>query len=379
MKPLRVLHVVSVDRQNYYLSNLAEYTDPAEVEYSFVTLAAPDCDFVRDFKSKGWNVRGINLLGKKNFASAYFALIRLMKELRPDVVHTHLFDASLVGLTAAKSLRIKTVLTRHHSDAVHVLTPALKRKFYLSLENYISRKSDHIIAPAEMVRDFLVEREGVPAEKVSLIPYGQTTERYDAVTPQRVAEVRNELGMDQATSFVFVSRLFHRKGHRFLFEALAELAQQDVRANLYLVGDGDYQAELEAECRRLRIEERVRFLGWRDDALVVMAAADVVVHPSLEDALSSAVIEAIMLRKPIVATDISGVRDSLGNGKYGEIVKPADPTDLKNAMIDVLKDIEAALERAAKGRDYLLEYMDAGRVAEEYTKLYFDVVGETNE
>jgi glycosyltransferase involved in cell wall biosynthesis len=125
----------------------------------------------------------------------------------------------------------------------------------------------------------------------------------------------------------------------------------------------------------LGIETKVKFLGWRDNALVIMAAADVVVHPSLEDALSSAVIEALMLGKPIVATDISGVRDSLNDGKYGAIVPPADPAALERSIRAVLDDRERAETRANAGRDYLLEYMDARRVSDEYTRVYQRVLG----
>jgi hypothetical protein len=101
----------------------------------------------------------------------------------------------LIGLTVAKRQGRKTVLTRHHSDAIHKISSPAKRSFYLALENYISRKSDHIIAPIAYVRDFLVEKEGVPDSKVTIIPYGQSNERFDAVTRENVEAVRNEFGM----------------------------------------------------------------------------------------------------------------------------------------------------------------------------------------
>jgi glycosyltransferase involved in cell wall biosynthesis len=285
-------------------------------------------------------------------------------------VHTHLFDPSLIGLTVAKRQGRRTVLTRHHSDAIHEIASPLKKRFYLGLENYISRKADHIIAPSRMVWEYLVEREGVPAQKVSIIPYGQTTERFDAVTPEKVAAVRDELGMDGTLSMVCVSRLFHRKGHKYLFEAYAALKKQGRAAKIYLVGDGDHRAELETAAAALGIAEDVRFLGWRGDALTIMAAADLIVHPSLEDALSSAVIESIMLEKPIVATDISGARDSLGDGRYGKIVPPADAEAFRAGILDILADPDTARQHAREGRKFLLDYMDAARVAAAYTDIY---------
>jgi glycosyltransferase involved in cell wall biosynthesis len=118
----------------------------------------------------------------------------------------------------------------------------------------------------------------------------------------------------------------------------------------------------------------VQFLGWRDDALAIMAAADIIVHPSLEDALSSAVIESLMLERPIIATDISGVRDSLDDGKYGTIVPPADSEAFRIALQGVMSNPAEPRERARLGRKHILEYMDAGRVAHAYAECYKAVI-----
>lgn len=381
MTALKVLHVTSVDKENYYLNNLADHVSAEDVAFSFVTFAANDCDFVRDMKSRSRKVFGLDTLPRRRYFSAYRDLGKLFNELDPDIIHTHLFDPSLIGLTVAKRQKRKTVLTRHHSDAIHEIKSPLKRRFYLGLESHISRNADHIIAPSQMVREFLVEKENVANNKVCVIPYGQTTERFDAVTPEKIAGVRSELGMGGGLALVCVSRLFHRKGHEFLFEAVAPLMKDGLNATVYLVGDGDYMPVLEKRARELGISERVRFLGYRDDALAVVAAADIIVHPSLEDALSSAVIESVMLERPIVATDISGVRDSLADGKYGKIVEPADSEAFRLGLTEVVKNIDYWHQAAKNGRKYLLDYMDAGRVAREYTRVYQHVMdkhGETH-
>ncbi len=370
---MRVLHIVSVVKENYYLRNLADFADPTVLKHTFVTLASDDCDFVRDLRGKGYDAFGLNLPARKSYPKAYRELQATIVKERADVVHTHLFDPSLLGLTAAKRMGLNTVSTRHHSDALHKIGSPLKRRFYLAIENHISRKSDHIIAPSRAVRDFLL-KEGVYESKISVIPYGQTTERFDVITPDKIAKVRAELQMNGTLALVCVSRLFHRKGHEYLFEALAGFTANGVSYTLYLVGDGDYRHVLEQRAQALGIAERVRFLGWRDDALAVMAAADIIVHPSLEDALSSAVIEAVMLEKPIVATDISGVRDSLDHGRYGEIVPPADVGGLRQGIERVMANIDAARVRASDGRKYLLEYMDARRVAAAHGEIYRGLV-----
>ena len=106
---------------------------------------------------------------------------------------------------------------------------------------------------------------------------------------------------------------------------------------------------MEKFAKDLQIENRVKFLGWRSDALAIIGAADIIVHPSLEDALSSAVIESLMMRKPIIATDISGVCDSLNNGKYGKIVPPADSQSLRAAIKELIENLEMWRDKAREG------------------------------
>jgi glycosyltransferase involved in cell wall biosynthesis len=302
-------------------------------------------------------------------------LWRILKKENPDIVHTHLFNPTFIGLIIAKWQKRKTVLTRHHSDALHTLPSKLKRNFYLKLENINNRKADHIIAPSKMVRECIVDWEKTPNEKVSIIPYGQTNERFDAITPEVIEKKRAELGMNEQLSLVCVSRLFNRKGHIYLFEALAPLIKKGLSVKLYLVGTGDYKESLEQFAKDLEILDNIEFLGWRDDGLIIIGAADIIVHPSLEDALSQSLIESLMLQRPIIATDISGASDTLDGGKYGKLVPPEDSESFRFALEEIVKNLDAAREQAKQGRKYLLEYMNAQRVADEYVKIYRNVVG----
>jgi glycosyltransferase involved in cell wall biosynthesis len=366
---LRVLHVINVEASNYFLNNLLDDTARADIQFFFVTFGSGG-PFVAELRRRGGTAYALNIQNRSGYIRALRELAKIMRENKIDIVHTHLFEPTLVAMLVAKRLGRKVIVTRHHSDAVYQLKSKLKQKFYLSLERYINRHAQHIIAPSRMVRDILIKNEGVSPAKVSLIPYGQTSERFDLITPEALARVKAELGMSDTLALVCTSRLYERKGHVYLFEALAPLVRDGLKTTLYLVGTGEYRSHLEKVAHRLGLQNHVRFLGWRDDALAIMAAADVIVHPSLEDALSSAVIESLMLARPIVATDISGVRDSLDDGKYGVIVPPADAAAFRAALEQVIANLDEARERARRGREHILEYMDSGRVARAYTACY---------
>ena len=284
-KPIKIIHVLAVEKEAFYFNNLVDFSDRNEFVHAFANFAGP-CEFADTMLRRGLNVTNLGQLSKARLPLGFFRLWRTLRIKDPAIVHTHLFEPTFLGLLAAKMQGRKTVVTRHHSDALHVLEPRTKREIYLGLERQNNRRADHIIAPSKMVREYVVDREVTPPGKVSLIPYPQAVERYDRITGDIVTRKRQELGMDNQLSLVCVSRLFHRKGQNFLLEAVRPLIHDGFKIKLFLVGEGDFRSTLEKLANDLGIRDNIEFLGYRDDALEIMAGADLIVHPSLEDALS---------------------------------------------------------------------------------------------
>lgn len=369
MPPIRVLHVLDVEKEAHYFNNLVDNIDPDEIELSFVTLAG-EGPFSESMRSRGRVVYALNVKRRIEAIRVLRDLWGIYMVVDPAIVHTHSLNPTIGGLILARLTGRKTVTTRHHSDAIHLLSNKLKRKFYLYIEQLNVRNADHIIAPSRMVKTCLVDWENAPIEKVTVIPYGQTTTRFDAITPVLISEKRKELGMNDQLSLVCVSRLYHAKGHKYLFEALAPLIKSGLECRVYLVGEGDHRQVLESQLNSLGISENIVFLGFRSDVLEIIAAADLIVHPSLEDALSQSLIESLMLARPIIATDISGASDTLDNGRYGVLVPPADSLALRTAIQNALKDLTLASEKAAEGKAFILDYMNAKRCAGEYATIY---------
>jgi glycosyltransferase involved in cell wall biosynthesis len=282
-----------------------------------------------------------------------------------EIIHGHLFDPALVAALASRFARRPLVITRHHSDAIHRLEGRARRASYLRAEDFVNRTARHIIAPARMVEQILVEREGVPRQKVTVIPYPQHPERFVGLRPP--GEVRSDLGVGSARMLVAVCRLHPEKGLPVLFRAFALLPAD---LHLYIVGQGPERDRLLALTSELGVAGRIRLLGWRDDALSIVAAADVFVHPSFHEALPSAVIEALALGKPIVASDVSGVRDILGDQDYGRVVRAADAVALGRAIAETLADLASAQAKAAAGKTRLFEYMQPDRIAQAHLDCY---------
>jgi glycosyltransferase involved in cell wall biosynthesis len=368
-RPLRVLHITNVETSNPYLNNLCDFTDRRAITYLAATLGK-EGSFTKDLDRRGVQVYALDCRQRIRYPKALYQLCQIIQKERVDIVHTHLIDPTLVGMLAAKLRHRGVVVTRHHTDVLYHLPSKFKRDLYLRLDDWVNRNADHLIAPSQMVQELLTRREHVPESKVSLIPYGQTLERFDAVKPEMVQKVRAELGMKERLALVCVARLHWEKGHRFLLEAFALMCDEGLDANLYLVGNGPDHELLANLARELDVEQRVKFLGWRDDALVILAAADIVVHAAVQETLPAVVIEALMLERPLVVTDVSGVRDLIGNSKHGMLIPPRNSEALHAALSWTVHNLAQAQARAQEGRRFILEYMSAERVAREYFNVY---------
>jgi glycosyltransferase involved in cell wall biosynthesis len=366
-----VLHVTSMQKSNYYLENLVDYCDRRAVGFTVATQGG-EGTFAEELRRRGISVYCLGCGRRSEYARAVRIVCAIIRRHNIDIVHTHLVEPTWIGLTAARLTARAAITTRHHSDAVYRVESLFKRWAYLRLEQCCRAMADHIIAPSTDVRRLLVDREGTAGSKVTVVPYGQDLRRFEAVTERGVAQVRAKLGMTRWPLLVCVSRLDRLKGHDYLFEAVSSLTDQFPGLSLYLVGEGPCRAQLERSAEAAGICRLVRFLGWRDDALEIMSAADLIVHPSLSEALSSVLIEAMALAKPVVACDVSGVRDTIED--YGTIVPPGDAVALAHAVRATLVSLENARDLAVRGKAHIFETMSAARTGQAHIDIYRQVL-----
>jgi glycosyltransferase involved in cell wall biosynthesis len=155
---------------------------------------------------------------------------------------------------------------------------------------------------------------------------------------------------------VTIGRQDFQKGQRYLLEAMAMLVSNHPHFVLLVAGrSGDVSGELESLRNRLGLQDRVHFLGHREDVPEILAAADLFVFPSFYEGLPGAVIEAMALGLPIVASDIEPVRETVEEGRNAILVKPASPVELASAIRRILEDRQTALAYGARSREIFEE------------------------
>lgn len=277
-------------------------------------------------------------------------LARLLREWNIDILHAHHFEQIFVAWLATR-LRPATrlVVGRHYSDAIYRQTSALRRRALLAVEGLSNRAASRIIVPSVFVRDILL-RQGVGSERVDVVLYGFDPAKYEDVRPEDVKAARTEFDMEGRFVIGNFSRLHEEKGHRYLLDAVAEARPSVPDLRVLIVGEGGERRALERRVAELALGDIVRFAGWRRDAMAIMAAVDAVVQPTLQEAFSQVMCEALWMSKPLVITDVSGVRDIIEHEQQALIVPKEDSGALANAVVRIAGDAELRRRLGERGR-----------------------------
>lgn len=311
-------------------------------------------------------------LGKFSGPSAPRALAAVLRDNAVDVLHTHGGIAGLYGRLAARKARTPAIVhTIHGIHYLHYRNPAAKRAFIL-LERWLSRSTDAVVfvSVADMERAARLRLARPP--KARLIRNGVSP-----VQPGRFrdpAAVRAELGAVGRPLVVAVSRLHRQKGVSFLLRAVAHVRAEVPQVKVVVAGGGPLAERLGAELKVLRLEDSVTLLGERKDASDILAAADLFVLPSLWEGLPYVLVEAAALGKPIVATDIDGVREVVRSGANGMLARPRDPASLAASMLFLLKDREFARKLGETARAEIPPKFSIERMISETESLYLEVL-----
>ncbi|MGH3072982.1 MAG: glycosyltransferase family 4 protein, partial [Gaiellaceae bacterium] len=192
-------------------------------------------------------------------------------------------------------------------------------------------------------------------------------------------DVRRELGLDDASLVIgAVGRLAPVKGHASFLDAAKLIVQEEPRARFLLVGNGPLQRQLRAQAAQLGLSDACLFLGDRADVYDLVAAMDVFVLPSLNEGIPMALLEAMALNRPVVATDVGGVPEVLEDGVTGLVAEPGRPGGLARGIAALLGDAERAAGMGRAGRDVARERFSREQMAAATAEIYERIAAESS-
>lgn len=302
---------------------------------------------------------------------------RLVRELRPDLVHTTLFEADLAGRAAAAVRRVPVV-----SSLVNVAygpeqqassgVGRLKLGGARWLDAATARPVVRFHAVSRYVADVMAARLHLRRSRVEVVTRGRDPELLGRRDPERRERARAALGVDPGTQVVLAAaRHEPQKGLDTLIAAVPEVLAEMPRARFFLAGrEGTQTSALLALVDRLDVGDAVRMLGARSDVLDLLCAADVFAFPTRWEGMPGAILEAMALRAPIVASDLPPVREAVSDGLSARLVAPDRADLLAGAIAETLADPDAAAAQAARAEADFHARFTIGRAASGMLAFY---------
>ena len=265
-------------------------------------------------------------------------IFRLIKREQVMLVHTHTSKAGFLGRLAAWLARVPMILHTPHGHVFYGYYGPRLTAFFVRLERLAARLTDRIVVLTERGRDEHLARGIGRPEQFVVIPSGVDLQAVRRSAPP-YETARGRLGVNPETCLVVgLGRLVPVKGFQVLVKALPLIVSAVPSARLLLVGEGPLREDLLVEAQALGVGDCLKLAGAQSDPAPFLAAADLVVVPSLNEGMGRVLVEAMALGCPVVATRVGGIPAVVADGESGLLVPPDDPPALARAVGELLKD-----------------------------------------
>jgi len=303
---------------------------------------------------------------------AYRAVRRVLRDFRPDVVHSHSAKGGVLGRLAAHALGVPAIVHTVHGAPFHPYQHAAAREVFRWCEAYAARRCHRLVSVADAMTDLLVDAGVAPRDKFVTVYSGMDVEPFLAADEHR-QRIRAELGYaDQRVVFGKIARLFHLKGHEYLIAAASQVVRACPDARFLLVGDGLLHGELENQIRQAGLQPYFQFTGLVPPGRIpeLIGAMDALVHVSLREGLARALPQALIAGKPVVSYDVDGAREVVIDGETGYLLPPQSIEPLAEALIRLAGDAELRQRLGHCGRQRFTEQFRHEHMTRQLRALY---------
>ncbi len=378
---MRVLHVITRliqggAQQNTVLSCAAQVRAGHEVTLAFGPIYGPEGSLLDEAVASGARLVELRSMRRAILPGrdvlVYRELRKLIRETKPDIVHTHSSKAGIVGRAAAWHERVPAVVHTVHGLPFHDRQRRLVHHLYVTLEQWAAKRCHHLVAITPAMVEAFVQKEIAPREKFSIIPSGVEAGKF-AASPAARERARALLGLDTNERVLgIVARLDALKGHDDLLDILPDLVRRLGELKLVFLGDGWSRERLVRRVKAEGHERRVIFTGLlpHEQVAEALPAIDVKVLPSYQEGQSRTLIEALLCGCGIVAYGVGGIPSICIDGETGRLA----PVGNKRALADAIAWMfEHPRERAAmveRGQKLVRERFSADAMTAQLEALY---------
>jgi glycosyltransferase involved in cell wall biosynthesis len=319
-------------------------------------------------------------------AKAFWELRKIIGEFKPHIIHTHTAKAGTLGRLAGMSLNAQRVFREKirlvhtfHGHVFHSYFSARKASVFVNIERFLARFTDRIIViSSSQERDIRDTYRVAKPSLVRVVPLGFDLSGFESLPPPASHGV---------FSVGIIGRLTPVKNHRMLFEVVKLLKERDMDHvfKFFVVGDGELKENLIREVTALGIEKNVRFTGWQKVMPEVYRKLDAVVLTSLNEGTPVSLIESMASARPVIATDVGGVRDLMGEidtqraegyklARHGILLSSGDSKAMVEALLFAIRERASVNQTAERAREYVIHHYSVDRLARDMEALYEELL-----
>ncbi len=325
-----------------------------------IILCQPGSILEKKAKEEGIEVRTCKM-NKSYDLRAVKYMLKLIKDEKVDIINTHSGKDSFLAGIAGKLSRKKPAVVRTR----HLALPITSKFTYKYL-------CDKIVTVSEYVREYLIS-ESISPEKIVAIPTGIELEKFN---PDKVSSnLKQQLGISAENPLVgTVSILRKKKGHHILLDAIPLILKKIPECVFVIVGDGPQKENILAKIKSMNLTDKVFLLGLREDISQIIKSIDLFVLPTLQEALGTAFLEAMAMKKTVIGTNVDGVKEVIKDGINGHLVEPNNPSQLAEAVVKILKNPQKSIEMGIQGRKIVEEKYTVEKMCKSMYELYLSLV-----
>ncbi len=300
------------------------------------------------------------------------SLTRHLRELQPDVVHTHSSKAGILGRMAAQKAKVPVVIHTIHGPAFHPNQIWIKNAFFIALERYAAKKSDKILCVADAMSQQAIDAGVAPADMFVTVRSGMEVEHFRDSAEHREG-MRKKLGFEQDELVVGkIARLAHLKGYEFIIELAQNLCPRHPKLKFMFVGDGELHDSLQKQAQESGIGDRIVFTGLvpATEIPACISAMDILVHTSLREGLARVLPQALISGKPVVSFDIDGAREVCLNNETGYLIPARDQKALEEAVEKLLASPNLRTQMGTRGQELFTAAFSKEVMVEQINEVY---------
>jgi glycosyltransferase involved in cell wall biosynthesis len=320
--------------------------------------------------------------------SAFRKLKSVIREYQPDIVHTHAAKPGAIGRLAAAISGVPVIVHTYHGHVFHSYFNKLKTSVFLNIERVMGRRSDALIAiSGEQKRELSEKYRIAHPDKFHIIPLGFELQQFWEGREEKRKKFRHEFNLDDEDIAIgIIGRLVPVKNHRLFLEGISYLLNHSSKkVKAFIIGDGETRTELEATAKLLNIPFNdmgagdndgnvLTFTSWRSDIDIINAGLDVICLTSLNEGTPVSLIEAQASGNPIVSTRVGGISDIVIEGQTALLSDIGDQQNYYSNLLRIVENDEIRNQMTEKGRDFVEERFGIQRLADDFRKLYYQLL-----